>query len=250
MRAFKGVLLVFAVVTVAAAQSPEPPIGDTRLTVHTLLREDVFAGFLDNDMTRVARAEQNIERLLKERPGERANIMAWKAGIALHRATRAHETGKPDDFARLFKEARDGFAEAAKGSSGNDGVAAITGGSYAVFADRLPQEYRAAAWSQAYDSYAILWKQQGEGIDKLPVHFKGELLSGMAQSAQRTGRSEEAAQYVDKMLTMLTETPFEKTAKQWKADPASAATTNLTCKNCHSAGRLSARLAALERRHP
>ena len=72
----------------------------------------------------------------------------------------------------------------------------------------------------------------------MPVHFKGELLSGMAQSAQRTGRSDEAAQFVDKMLTVLADTPYEKMARQWKADPASAATTNLTCKNCHSPGRL------------
>jgi hypothetical protein len=245
MRVFKGALLVFALVTTAAAQSPAPPLAETRLTVHTLLREDIFAGFFDNNMDRVSRAEQNIELLLKQRPDERANLLAWKGGAALQRAVRANETGKPDEFARYFQDARDAFAAAAKLTSGNDGVPAITGGSYGFFGDRLPQEHRAAAWAQAYDSYSTLWKQQGQGIDQLPLHFKGELLSGMAQSAQRTGRSEEAAQFVDRLLTMLANTPFEKTARQWKTDPSSVATTNLTCKNCHSPGRLSARLAAL-----
>jgi hypothetical protein len=247
MRAFTGALLLCAAVTAVAAQSPEPPIADTRLTVHTLLREDIFAGFLNNNMDRVARAEQNIELLLKERPAERANLLAWKGGAALQRAVRAHEAAKPDEFAKYFQDARESFAAAAKISSGNDGVAAITGGSYGFFADRLPQEHRAAAWSQAYDNYSTLWKQQSQGIEQLPLHHKGELLSGMAQSAQRTGRGEESAQFVDRMLTMLAETPFEKTARQWKADPASVATTNLMCKNCHSAGRLSARLAALNK---
>jgi hypothetical protein len=79
------------------------------------------------------------------------------------------------------------------------------------------------------------------------VHFKGEVLAGLTQSAQRTGRSEEAAQFLDKMLAVLPNTPFEPMAKKWKADPASAATTNLTCKNCHGAGRLSARLKTLEK---
>ena len=247
MRAFTGALLLCAAVTAVAAQSPDPPIADTRLTVHTLLREDIFAGFLNNNMDRVARAEQNIELLLKERPAERANLLAWKGGAALQRAVRAHEAAKPDEFAKYFQDARESFAAAAKISSGNDGVAAITGGSYGFFGDRLPLEYRAAAWSQAYDNYSTLWKQQSQGIDQLPLHHKGELLSGMAQSAQRTGRGEESAQFVDRMLTMLAETPFEKTARQWKADPASVATTNLMCKNCHSAGRLSARLAALNK---
>ena len=245
MRLFKGTLLALAVVTTAAAQSPDPPIAETRLTVHTLVREDIFAGFLDNNIARVARAEQNIALLLQQRPAEKANLLAWRGGINVQRAVRAHEAGKADEFAKYFMAARADFAAAAQETSGNGGVAAITGGSYAFFGDRLPQEHRAAAWSQAYDSYAALWKQQAAQVEKMPLHFKGELLSGMAQSAHRTGRAAESAEFVEKMLTLLPNTPFEKTAQQWKADPASAATTNLTCKNCHSPGRLSAKLAAL-----
>jgi hypothetical protein len=248
MRVFKGALLACAMVVTAAAQSQDPPIGDTRLTVHTLLREDVFAGFLDNNAERFARADRNLDALLTQRPDQRANLLAWKAGMNLYRAVRAHEAGNAADFARFFKEAKDGFAEAARLATGdnNDGVAPITGGSYSVFADRLPQDYRAAAWQQAYESYSVLWKAQGAQIDKMPVHFQGEVLGGMAQSAQRTGRTAESAQFVDRMLTLLAETPFEKTARQWKDNPASAASTNLTCKNCHAAGRLSARLRALQ----
>jgi hypothetical protein len=248
MRVLKGTLLACALVVTAAAQSPEPPIGDTRLTVHTLLREDVFAGFLDNNMERFARADRNLDALLAQRPDQRANLLGWKAGMNLYRAVRAHEAGKAAEFEKYFKEAKDGFAEAAKLSTRDehDGVAPITGGTYALFADRLPQEHRAAAWQQAYDAYSILWKAQGPQIEKLPVHFQGEVLAGMAQSAQRTGRAEESAQFVDRMLTILAETPFEKTARQWKNDPASAASSNLTCKNCHAAGRLSAKLAALQ----
>ena len=247
MRSLKCALMMFALVGTAAAQSADPPIADTRLTVHTLLREDIFSGFFDNNMDRVARAEQNIELLRKQRPGEEASLQAWKGGAALQRAVRANDAGKPDEFARYFQEARDAFAAAAKLSTGRDGVAAITGGSYVFFGDRLPKEHRAAAWAQAYDAYAGLWKQQAAGLDQMPVHFQGELLSGMAQSAQRTGRSDEAAQFIDRMLTVLKDTPYEKGARQWKADPASVATTNLTCKNCHSPGRLANRIAALDK---
>ena len=245
MRVLKGALVVFALVTTAAAQSPEIPISDSRLTVHTLLREDIFAGFLENNMERVARAEQNLELLLKQRPDQRANLLAWRGGIEMQLAIRAQDSGKPEQFTRHFDNARTAFAEAKKLSSGNDGVAPIIGGTYAFFGDRLPKEHRAAAWSQAYDSYSLLWKQQGAQIEQMPVHFKGEVLAGMAQSAHRTGRAEESAQFVDKMLTILAETPFERTARQWKADPASAATSSLTCKNCHAPGRLSAKIAAL-----
>jgi hypothetical protein len=158
---------------------------------------------------------------------------------------RAHEAGQAAEFTRLYQEARTQLADALQATSGNDGVPAIVGGSYVIFADRLPPEHRAAAWAQAYDSYALLWKAQGQVIDKLPVHLRGEVLSGLAQAAQRTGRQAEASEYVDKMLTLLHGTPYEATAKQWKTDPATAATTSVTCKSCHEAGRLSSRLTEL-----
>jgi len=246
MRAMKTLALVFGLVVVAAAQSPEPPLSESRLTVHTLLREDIFAGFLANDMTRFERGERNIQQLLRDRPDQRGNLMAWAGATKLHRAVLAHQAGKADEFQKYYREAREAFAEAAGQTSGNEGVAAITGGSYSVFADRLPQQDRAAAWADAYAAYSRLWKQQGAAIDKLPVHHRGELLAGLTQSAQRTGRTEEVVQNIDRMLTYLPGTPYEAMAKQWKADPASAATTSLTCKNCHNAGRLAPTLAALK----
>jgi hypothetical protein len=246
MRALTTVLLLTAVFAVAAAQSPEPPLSESRLTVHTLLREDVFAGFMANDATRLARAERNIEQLLRERPDQRGNLLAWRGLAHLQRAVRAHESGQSDQFEQHFQAARSAFADAAQASTGNDGVAPITGGSYSVFADRLPEAHRAAAWSQAYAAYAELWKQQGAIIEKLPVHHRGELLAGLAQSAQRTGRLDESGQHLERMLTHLAGTPYEAMARKWKADPASAAGTNLTCKNCHNPGRLTAQIAALK----
>ncbi len=158
----------------------------------------------------------------------------------------AHESGQPDAFTRHYTDALAGFAEAGKATSGNGGVAAITGGTFAVLADRLPDSHRAAAWALAYDNYSRLWKEQGADIEKLPVHHRGEVLSGLTQSAQRTGRTDEATRHLDRMLIVLAGTPYEPLAKQWKADPAVAATTNLTCRNCHSPGRLENRIEVLD----
>ena len=55
-----AVLAFLVVISAAAAQSPDPPLSETRLTVHTLLREDIFAGFMSNNVSRLSRAEQNI----------------------------------------------------------------------------------------------------------------------------------------------------------------------------------------------
>jgi len=239
-------LLVVAFVTAAVAQSPQSPLSDSRLTVHTLVREDIFAGWMSDDMGRFERGEKNIQLLLEQRPGQKGNLLSWKGGALLYRAVRAHEGNRADEFKRYYQQALDAFSEAAKTTSGNEAVAAVTGGSFAIFGDRLPKEYRAAAWSAAYDHYLALYKQQAGILDRLPVHLRGEVLGGLAQSAQRTGRKEEAAQYVDKMLAVLGGTPYEPVARKWKSNPESAANTSLTCMNCHDAGRLAVRIANLK----
>jgi hypothetical protein len=239
--------LVMFAVAIAFAQSQEPPLSDTRLTVHTLVREDIFAGFMNNDMVRFARGERNVEQLLKARPGERGNLLAWRSSAALYRAVLAHEAGNSGEFLKRLNAVKADFAEAAKETSGNDGVAAITGGSYSVFADRLPEPHRATAWADAYSAYSVLWQQQGAMIDKLPVHHRGEVIGGLVQSAQRTGRTDEMAQHLDRMITSLQGTPYEATAQQWQANPASAATSKVTCKACHNPGRLAPTLASLQK---
>jgi hypothetical protein len=247
MRAMSSLVLFVITVGVANAQSPEPPLSDTRLTVHTLVREDIFAGFMANDMVRFSRGERNVEQLLKYRPDQRGNLLAWRGSAAMYRAVVAHESGHNDEFLTLLQAARAAFAEAAQQTSGNEGAAAITGGSYAVFADRLPEPHRATAWADAYSNYSLLWKQQGSAIDKLPIHHRGEVLGGLVQSAQRTGRTEEMAQHLDRMLTLMKGTPYEATAQQWKDNPASAVSTKVTCKACHNPGRLSPTLASLQK---
>ena len=57
MRILRAAVVLFVVVVSSAAQTPDALLSDTRLTVHTLLREDVFAGFLGNDMDRMAKAD-------------------------------------------------------------------------------------------------------------------------------------------------------------------------------------------------
>jgi len=126
-------------------------------------------------MNRFTRGERNIEALVESRQGQRANLLAWKGSAALYRAVLAHESRKADEFQRFFQQVRDSFAEASKLQAGNDGVPAIIGGSLSLFADRLPEQARAASWAQAYDAYALLWKFQGASVDQLPVHLRGEL---------------------------------------------------------------------------
>jgi hypothetical protein len=240
----RPLLLVVAACAALAAQTSDPPVHESRLTVHTILREDIFAAWLENDTRRLERGERNIEVLLDERLDQRANLLAWKASANYYRAVVAHEAGKAAEFQKYFKQARDGFAQASTLKGPNSvGVPAIIGGTSVVLADRLPAENRAGAWADAYAAYSDLWSQQNATLDKLPSHLRGELLAGMAQTAQRTGRTEKATQFADRLIASLPGTTYESAAKAWKSYPK---VSNLTCKSCHTPGRLQDRLAALK----
>jgi tetratricopeptide (TPR) repeat protein len=235
--------VIVAVPAGLPAQAPDPPIADTRLAVHTLVREDVFAGFQQNDVSRLARAEKNIELLLESRPAERASLLAWLGSTALTRAVHANEKGASQEFTRHYRRAIDLFADAMREGPGVDGVFAVVGGTNASLADRLPETERKAAWEQGYGAYAQLWRLQSAIVSKLPVHHRGELLTGLAQTAQRSGRVVEASGYLDQILASLPDTPYAPLARQWKDDPASRMTGNLTCRTCHAPGTLVARMA-------
>lgn len=168
-----------------------------------------------------------------------------KGGILLYRAVLDLEAKRKSDFDKKYKQALEFIAEGKKLGPNDLGVTAATAGIYAVLADRLPEKARASAWATAYEGYQRLWKNQERLVQTLPSHLRGELLDGLAESAQRTGRSKEMSEYHDKILTSAPDTAYARAAKKWKEDPKSAASTRLTCLSCHAAGRLAARQAAL-----
>ncbi|HEV3119170.1 MAG TPA: hypothetical protein VGY58_19100 [Gemmataceae bacterium] len=241
-------ILIAGVCLLAAAPAPEPPLAETRLTVHTLLREDIFAGILEDDMDRLARGEKNIDILLEKRPADKATLLVLKAGTTMYRAVRALEAKRSNEFDEKYAQAIDLLSQAKKLGPKDLGVIAPTAGFYAMMADRLPEKLRAPAWSSAYESYQALWKAQEPFVKQLPLHLRGELLGGLAQSAQRTGHNKELALYLDKILALAPDSAYARVAKQWKEDPKAAADRRITCLSCHSPGRLAARQSALEKK--
>src|SRR5438094_28695 len=108
MRNLKLYVLPLTFLTLLGmSQLSDPPLSDTRLTVHTLLREDVFSGFLENDMKRFERGEKNIDLLMAKRPDAKSDLLSWKAGTTLYRAVLAHEANRPEEFKKKYQQALD-----------------------------------------------------------------------------------------------------------------------------------------------
>jgi hypothetical protein len=237
-------MLVCAAAAGLFAQDAAPRF-DARLSVHTILREDIFAGFMANDTARLERGERNLAALERERPDSLAPLTAWKGTIALTRAAHAHEAHRDAEFAERYREAKALFAEADRLGPANFGVKAVTGGSFAALTDRLPESARAEASEIAYRSYAAMWKMQSPMLGDLELHNKGELLAGMAQSAARAGHAEEAREFAKRILETMPDTPYAKATQRWLERPETMTQAKIACQTCHEPGRLAARTAAL-----
>ena len=71
----------------------DPPLDDARLSIHTLVREDIFAGWRTQNMERFERGAKNVDVLLEKRPNDRADLLAWKGAVSLFRSVLSNDAG-------------------------------------------------------------------------------------------------------------------------------------------------------------
>lgn len=222
-----------------------PADTNPRLTVHTIVRENIFAGYMANDMVRLAQGEAMLDQLDTERSDQRQHVRAWQGGATTFRAVLAYERNDRAEGDRLYAIAQSRFDEALKLGPNDGGVWAVVATVNGLFADRLPVEKRGAAWNRAYAGYRKIGAQQIATVDALPSHLKGELLAGLVMSAQRTGHQEEFGTLLNKMIEVTENTSYGRTARTWKDNPGIAARSTLLCQSCHESGRLKALEATL-----
>lgn len=231
---------MFLLTLVVSAQVEEKP---ANLTVSTWVREDIFAGFLDNEMTRFAQGERKLEQILAANP-KAADAVCWKGGAVLYRAVRAHEAGDAAGFAELEGQAKALFARCASIAEQippyRPAVHAITGGSYAAFGDRLPASRRKEVQMTIRTNYESLREVQKANFDQMPAHHRGEVLGGLAQASVRLGEMDRARTELQTVVAALPGTPYAAFASRWLSDPGAMGKGKLTCASCHEPGRLAA----------
>lgn len=239
MRTLSTLLLTALVLTAQSDSS-------RKLPVHTQVREDIFAGWMVKDLDRFNQGVKRVDEILAANPND-AGAMAWKGGALLFQSVLAYEGGDMGRFRRIYRESKEWFDRAYKTNASDGGVLAVTGGSYIVFADRLPPEFQKEGNEMARKMFTELEEQQRAGLDKFPVHFRGEVWSALAQSEQRLGNWAASKVHLERIVAKMDGTPYKTRAAAWLEKPESAGKTSLTCLTCHDPGRLQNRLAAMQK---
>jgi len=219
--------------TVAVAGEPKPD----KVPTHIWVREDLFAGLLANDMERFARGEEKLADLLAANP-KNYEALPWKMSAEMLRAVLAFESGNRAEFDQRYQKAVAGFEGMNKQAPNNVGILAIYGGTISTLSHRLPPDVAAAANRRSVELYLNLEQVQKDSFEKMPVHHRGEVLSGAAQGAARSGQEELARTYLAKIVETLPGTPYVAVARKVLENPELGKTARIACNSCHEPNRL------------
>lgn len=228
-------LLLLPALLTLRAELPPPGI-----SVSQWVREDLFAGILGNDTTAFERGMSKARELLAKDPDDFA-ARGWLAMGQLSLAAQLQRTQGPEASATAFAEAR---RNAKRAIAKNDPSALRTIAAGNVFlADRFTGAQRLELLTEGRELFALVRRQEDQFLDRMPAHFRGELLAGQAQAALRLGLEEEATRYLKEVIARVPDTPYAKIAAGLLEDPKRRST--LVCQSCHEPNRLANRLTAL-----
>lgn len=231
---FTGLLLLALTVSAQVASNT--------LNVNWLVREDLFAGLLENDRDRLKKGIETLDAVANYYDEPR--VLCWRYLAEVTQAVWAHEAKDVTGFNRHYGLAMTYLNRVRKVASGNDLVLPeiFEGAALMVLADRLPEAMQKGARERAYLAYAKLDQLQGDSVEKMPMHLKGESLAGLAATAYRSGREAEMKQALERILTGMPKTPYASVAKKWMEEPESRTRLKIACISCHEPNRLGNRL--------
>ncbi|MBS1824188.1 MAG: hypothetical protein JST93_02620 [Acidobacteria bacterium] len=239
-RTLLGLLAVPFLLTAESLDKPE------KLTIHTWVREDIFAGWMAKDAEALARGERKLEHFLASNPTH-SSALAWKFLATQYHLRDAIAKGNKAEYQKRLAESKV-LREKAIAANPNDvAVYIIVGGGMIMSAYYVPEEDKQWLYRDGRELLRKVPVMQGAAFDKLPPHMRGETWSLLAYASDRLGDKEDRDALIDTMFTKLQGSPYESRAKRWKTLPALNSETDNMCITCHEPGRLKnvqARLSA------
>lgn len=233
--------LIVCVIGLAAIAAQE--IRPANVPFYTWVREDTFAGFLRDDMTRFERGVEKAHEYLMEDP-TRADAANWVAATNVYRAVRAFREGDNATGEEILRNALKTMDDVVSRAPNDVGVRATAGGTLVYFASQVPAQHHREVMQKAREHYAALYKAQEQALAHLPLHMKGELLAGVAETEFRVGDRDRAMTLLNTIVKEMPGTAYARTAETWLNSPESVTReARLACQSCHEPGRLQPWLA-------
>jgi hypothetical protein len=197
------------------------------------VRADFFRAFR-GDQAALARAMKLCEETLAKDPKHPEALVQHGVGLSA-RAVEAFRKGDRERGLALRRQAGAEMDEAVRLAPEAVGVR-IARGVVLLQAARFVEDpaQRREMLEKVVADLGVPYARQKEQLDRLGEHRCGELLFGLAEGYRRLGQEEKARSFLEQILRFCQDTPYEKEARAWLAEPAGVAPKAHQCIGCHS----------------
>jgi len=196
-----------------------------------LVRADFFAGMM-GDQARFERAMQLCETTLAKEP-DQADAMVWHgAGLLI----RSEQVMKKRDFKQsgiLFQNGLDEMDRAVSLAPDDPSVLLPQGATLlSVSANPLPPELSKRLLQKGVQDFEKVLRLQAAYFATLPLHARGELLSGLADGWHRLGDENKSREYHQRIVKECVGSSYASNSEKWLNNELPA-NSRPTCQGCH-----------------
>ena len=213
------------------APRPDPSVLDREESLFAdSVRPDFFAG-MNGDDVRFERAMRLCETILARDP-QNAPAMVWHGSGLLVRSVHLRRQGNVGEAELQFQNGLQEMNRAVALAPNDIHVLLPRGATLlSVSAAPLAPDLARNLLQQGVQDYEKVLALQASYFDKLPIHARGELLSGLANGWERLGNEVNARQYHERIVQDCPGSSYALESEAWLRQ--AAARSPHTCKGCH-----------------
>jgi hypothetical protein len=233
--------LAVTALTICSVLAADDLVKPDKLSLHTWVREDIFAGWMVRDEAALERGAQKVARHLRDHPNDRS-ALSWQFLVESLR----FRNQKDDAVYQKQLAAANALRERIFPSDSKDvGPYIIIGGTLINLAVHAREKDREWMYREGREILSKVPALQGPTFEKLPPHMRGELWSSLALASDGLKDRAERDRILDTMLEQLKGTAYESRARRWKGLEAITNPADHLCISCHEPGRLKPTMARL-----
>jgi len=217
--------------TAAARPAAAPPAAARAERFDLLVRDDFFAGLLENDQAALDRAMKFCEDTLARDP-QHSEAMVWHGGGLILRAGAAFRAGRQDQGMKLWTDGMAEMDRAVALAPDNVGTRIPRGAVLLAASPFVPEPERTRLLDKGLGDYERVLELQKAHFDRLSRHARTQLLFGLADGWNRRGDKERARVYFERVRTIAGKSPYGLRAEAFLAGDTKPAA--LACGGCHA----------------
>src|ERR1051326_4825565 len=169
---FKAVL--YFLLALPLAHASDEMVKPDQISVHTWVREDMFAGWIGNDTVTMERGVKKLDRYLADHPDDRG-ALSWKYLAISYRMIQARRGHDDVAYAKQLAAGKELRSRIFTGEVRDPAPYIIVGSSLVEVASVAPEQDRGWMFKDGRDLLAKVPELQGKVFDNLPPHMRGEV---------------------------------------------------------------------------